>query len=83
MAKKNHPSVKGIITHLEMIVKQSPFKGLGEIHRVWTAAGVRVPQTDREIQEMGHNSFNFFTKASRNKSKNIREQGLNFEFSLG
>ncbi len=30
---------------LERIVKQNPFKNVGEIHKEWTAAGVSAPRT--------------------------------------
>ena len=40
---------------LERIVKQSPFKNVGEIHKEWTAAGVSASRTTthRCIQDMG------------------------------
>ena len=42
---------------LERIVKIRPFKNLGEIHKEWTAAGVRASRatTHRLIQDMGFN----------------------------
>ena len=40
---------------LERIVKQSPFKNVGEIHKEWTAAGVSASRTTmhRRMQDMG------------------------------
>ena len=40
---------------LERIVKQNPFKNVGEIHKEWTAAGVRASRTTttRRMQDMG------------------------------
>ncbi len=40
---------------LERIVKQNPFKNVGEIHKEWTAAGVSASRTTthRRIQDMG------------------------------
>ena len=40
---------------LERIVKQSPFKNVGEIHKEWTAAGVSASRTTMHIrmQDMG------------------------------
>ncbi len=40
---------------LERIVKQNPFKNVGEIHKEWTAAGVSVSRTTthRRMQDMG------------------------------
>ena len=40
---------------LEGIVKQNPFKNVGEIHKEWTAAGVSASRTTthRRIQDMG------------------------------
>ncbi len=42
---------------LERIVKQNPFKNVGEIHKEWTAAGVRASRTTthRRMQDMGFN----------------------------
>ena len=42
---------------LERIVKRSPFKNLGEIHKEWTAAGVSASRatTHRRVQDMGFN----------------------------
>ncbi len=37
---------------LERIVKQNPFKNVGEIHKEWTAAGPRTT-THRRMQDMG------------------------------
>ena len=40
---------------LERIVKQNPFKNVGEIHKEWTAAGVSASRTttQRHMQDMG------------------------------
>ncbi len=40
---------------LERIVKQNPFKNVGEIHKEWTAAGVSASRTTthRRMQDMG------------------------------
>ncbi len=40
---------------LERIVKQNPFKNVGEIHKEWTAAGVSASRTTthRHMQDMG------------------------------
>ncbi len=40
---------------LERIVKQNPFKNVGEIHKEWTAAGVSASRTTthRCMQDMG------------------------------
>ncbi|KAI2643050.1 Transposable element Tcb2 transposase [Labeo rohita] len=40
---------------LERIVKQNPFKNVGEIHKEWTAAGVSASRTTkhRRLQDMG------------------------------
>ncbi len=40
---------------LERIVKQNPFKNVGEIHKEWTAAGVSASKTTthRRMQDMG------------------------------
>ena len=40
---------------LERIVKQSPFKNVGEIHKEWTAAGVSASRTTmhRRMQDIG------------------------------
>ncbi len=40
---------------LEMIVKQNPFKNVGEIYKEWTAAGVSASRTTthRRMQDMG------------------------------
>ncbi len=40
---------------LERIVKQNPFKHVGEIHKEWTAAGVSASRTTthRRMQDMG------------------------------
>ncbi len=40
---------------LERIVKQNPFKNVGEIHKEWTAAGVSASRTitHRRMQDMG------------------------------
>ncbi len=40
---------------LERIVKQNPFKNVGEIHKEWTAAGVSPSRTTthRRMQDMG------------------------------
>ncbi len=40
---------------LERIVKQNPFKNVGEIHKEWTAAGVSasITTTHRRMQDMG------------------------------
>ncbi len=40
---------------LERIVKQTPFKNVGEIHKEWTAAGVSASRTTthRRMQDMG------------------------------
>ncbi len=40
---------------LESIVKQNPFKNVGEIHKEWTAAGVSASRTTthRRMQDMG------------------------------
>uniref|UniRef100_A0A9J7ZJJ2 Transposase Tc1-like domain-containing protein n=1 Tax=Cyprinus carpio carpio TaxID=630221 RepID=A0A9J7ZJJ2_CYPCA len=40
---------------LERIVKQNPFKNVGEIHKNWTAAGVSASRTTthRRMQDMG------------------------------
>ncbi len=40
---------------LERIVKQNPFKNVGEIHKEWTAAGVSASRTTthRRMQNMG------------------------------
>uniref|UniRef100_A0A9J8DBB1 Transposase Tc1-like domain-containing protein n=1 Tax=Cyprinus carpio carpio TaxID=630221 RepID=A0A9J8DBB1_CYPCA len=40
---------------LERIVKQKPFKNVGEIHKEWTAAGVSASRTTthRRMQDMG------------------------------
>ncbi len=40
---------------LERIVKQNPFKNVGEIHKEWTAAGVSSSRTTthRRMQDMG------------------------------
>ena len=40
---------------LERIVKQSPFKNVGEIHKEWTATGVSASRTTthRRMQDMG------------------------------
>ncbi len=40
---------------LERIVKQNPFKNVGEIHKEWTAAGVGASRTTthRRMQDMG------------------------------
>ena len=40
---------------LDRIVKQSPFKNVGEIHKEWTAAGVSASRTTthRRMQDMG------------------------------
>uniref|UniRef100_A0A9J7Y5R3 Transposase Tc1-like domain-containing protein n=1 Tax=Cyprinus carpio carpio TaxID=630221 RepID=A0A9J7Y5R3_CYPCA len=40
---------------LERIVKQNPFKNVGEIHKEWTAAGVSASRTttQRRMQDMG------------------------------
>ncbi len=40
---------------LERIVKQNPFKNVGEIHKEWTAAGVSASRTTthRHMQHMG------------------------------
>ncbi len=35
------------IRTLERIVKQNPFKNVGEIHKEWTAAGVSASRTTR------------------------------------
>nr|ACO51862.1 Transposable element Tc1 transposase [Aquarana catesbeiana] len=42
--------------NLEKIVKQRPFKNLGEIHKEWTTAGVSASRatTHRRIQDMGY-----------------------------
>src|SRR4029434_6199989 len=42
---------------LERIVKRSPFKNFGEIHKEWTAAGVSGSRatTHRRVQDMGFN----------------------------
>ena len=42
---------------LERIVKRSPFKNLGEIHKEWTAAGVSASRatTHRRVQDIGFN----------------------------
>ncbi len=39
----------------ERIVKQNPFKNVGEIHKEWTAAGVNASRTTthRHMQDMG------------------------------
>ncbi len=39
---------------LERIVKQNPFKNVGEIHKEWTAAGVSASRTTthRRMQDM-------------------------------
>lgn len=41
---------------LERIVKQNPFKNLGELHKEWTEAGVSASRatTHRRIQDMGY-----------------------------
>ncbi len=40
---------------LERIVKQNPFKNVGQIHKEWTAAGVSASRTTthRRMQDMG------------------------------
>ncbi len=40
---------------LDRIVKQNPFKNVGEIHKEWTAAGVSASRTTthRRMQDMG------------------------------
>ncbi len=40
---------------LERIVRQNPFKNVGEIHKEWTAAGVSASRTTthRRMQDMG------------------------------
>lgn len=40
--------------NLERILRQSPFKNMGDIHREWTAAGARALRsiTHRYIQDM-------------------------------
>ncbi len=40
---------------VERIVKQNPFKNVGEIHKEWTAAGVSASRatTHRRMQDMG------------------------------
>ncbi len=42
---------------LERIVKQNPFKNVGEIHKEWIAAGVSASRTTthRRMQDMGFN----------------------------
>ncbi len=53
---KGRKSVQAIgITTLERIVKQNPFKNVGEIHKEWTAAGVSASRTTthRRMQDMG------------------------------
>ncbi len=48
-------SVQAIGITLERIVKQNPFKNVGEIHKEWTAAGVSASRTTthRRMQDMG------------------------------
>ena len=53
MVEKGAPEIRS----LERIVKQRPFKDLGEIHKEWTEAGVSASRatTHRRIQDMGYN----------------------------
>ncbi len=46
---------KKCTSSLERIVKQNPFKNVGEIHKEWTAAGVSASRTTthRRMQDMG------------------------------
>ncbi len=55
VSKHINREAKGRNRTLERIVKQNPFKNVGEIHKEWTAAGVSASRTTthRRMQDMG------------------------------
>ncbi len=58
---------------LERIVKQNPFKNVGEIHKEWTAAGPRTT-THRRMQDMGFScpSHSWTTDSVRSVSPGLK-----------
>uniref|UniRef100_A0AAY5K410 Transposase Tc1-like domain-containing protein n=1 Tax=Esox lucius TaxID=8010 RepID=A0AAY5K410_ESOLU len=56
---------------LERIVKQNPFKNVGEIHKEWTAAGVSASRTTthRRMQDMGFSCRIPYVKPLLNKTQ--------------
>ena len=69
---------------LERIVKRSPFKNLGEIHKEWTAAGVSASRatTHRRIQDMGFNCRATLEPGLRRKRTGLLLSGPKFSSQM-
>uniref|UniRef100_A0AAY5L2M7 Transposase Tc1-like domain-containing protein n=1 Tax=Esox lucius TaxID=8010 RepID=A0AAY5L2M7_ESOLU len=63
---------------LERIVKQNPLKNVGEIHNVWTAAGVSASRTTthRHMQDMGFSCRIPCVKSLLNKRQSQKHLAL-------
>uniref|UniRef100_A0AAY5K482 Transposase Tc1-like domain-containing protein n=1 Tax=Esox lucius TaxID=8010 RepID=A0AAY5K482_ESOLU len=60
--------------NLERIVKQNPFKNVGEIHKEWTSAGVSASRTNthRHMQDMGFSCCIPCVKPLLNKTQHLK-----------